>query len=474
MATPFSRSYTGGVSLKPEAGLDLKYGLSSQWTLDLTVNTDFAQVEADEEQVNLSRYSLFFPEKRDFFLEGASLFKVGRTKAGVSSSSRPDVMPFFTRRIGISDSGGLIPILGGARLTGRTGKYTFSLLNMETDDISGVDLTNYTLVRARRDLFKKSDIGAFFTNKVSKDGEFNRLIGTDANFNFFKFLDISAFLFKTDGPGAGGKDLSSYVEVGWKDDLLDIAARHLTVDENFDPQMGYVARTAIRKTSGDFGLTFRPRQKAPWIRYFGPVFSADYITDPEGNPESKSAMAYWTVMLRSGSEIQGGRISYFERLVKPFQVHPTQAISPGDYRFDENYVSFVSDRKGLFMGSVRIGSGSFYNGDRNTYTLSGDFQPGYQFRAGLSWGHNDVDLPTGSFTTNVLGARLGYAFSTSHYFNALIQYNSTTRETAGNIRLNLFHSPTNDCYLVFNERRLSDGSLLDRALILKLTRIFSF
>jgi hypothetical protein len=473
VTAPFSRKPSGGTLFKPEAGLDVKYGVGSQLTLDLTANTDFSQVEADEEQINLTRYSLFFPEKRDFFLENASLFKVGRTRPFVSQP-RPDFVPFFTRRIGISNDGRLIPILGGARLTGRAGKYTLGMLSMETDQIEGNPRTNYSMIRVRRDILGKSDVGGFFTSKLAEDGQYNRTYGTDINLNFFKNLDVSSYVFRTDSPGVHDKNWASYFEVGWKDDLLDLSARRLAVDENFDPQMGYISRTAMRKNAGDFELTFRPRERVPWIRYLGPAVLAEYTTDPQNSPESKSLNTYFDMVLKNGSLFQAGRISSFERLEKPLKIHLDQTIAPGDYRFADYYVSFVTDRNHLIGGSVRIDSGGFYDGNRRSYLFSGDLRPGYKFSAGLSWNHNNVHLSGGDFSTNLIGVRLGYAFSTAHFFNALVQYNSDTRDVSSNLRLNLFHTPAGDFYLVYNERRSSTGKVLDRAIICKLNHIISF
>jgi hypothetical protein len=470
---PFSSKPEQDTVFKPEAGLDLKYGLGSQLTFDLTVNTDFSQVEADEEQINLTRYNLFFPERRDFFLENAGLFKVGRTRPFVSQP-RPDLLPFFTRRIGISGDGRLIPILGGARLTGRAGKYTLGMLSMVTDSIEGNPRASYSLIRVRRDILRKSDIGGFFTYKLAEGGQYNSTYGTDVNFNFFKNLDISSYVFKTDSSGVHDKNWAYYGEVGWKDDLLDFSVRRLSVDENFDPQMGYVARTAMRKNAGDFAVTFRPRERVPWIRYLGPAVLVEYITDPQNSPESKNLNTYFDMVLRNGSQLQAGRSAYFERLDKPFKIHLDQTIAAGDYRFDEYYVSFVTDRNRLLGGAVRLGSGGFYDGDRRSYLLSGDLRPGYHFTAGLTWNHNDVSLPGGDFSTHLFGARLGYAFSTEHFFNAQIQYNSDTREVISNLRLNLFHSATNDFYFVYNEKRSSTRELLEQAIIFKLTHIFIF
>ncbi len=473
VAVPFRRKPEGGVLIKPEAGGDIKYGVGSELTLDLTINTDFSQVEADEEQINLTRYNLFFPEKRDFFLENASMFKVGRTRPFVTQP-RPDFVPFFTRRIGISEDGRLIPILAGARMTGRAGKYTLGMLNMETDSIEGVPRTNYSVVRVRRDILGKSDVGGYFTNNVDTDGHYNRTYGADINLNFFKNLDISSYAFKSDSPGAHGKDWANYVEVGWKDDLLDLSARRLAIGENFNAEMGYIARSDMIKNAGDFEVTFRPRDSLPWVRYLGPAVLVEYITDPQNSPETKTLNTYFDMVLKNGSQFQAGRIASFERLVEPFNIHLDQYIAPGDYRFDDYYVSFVTDRNHLLGGTLRFDSGGFYDGNRRSLIIGGDLRPGYKFTTGVSWNHNDVHLSSGDFTTNLIGARIGYSFNTAHFFNALIQYDSDTKEVSSNLRLNLFHTPTNDFYFVYNERRSSTGVVLDQAVICKITHIFAF
>ena len=181
----------------PELGLDVKYGVTPGLTLDLTVNTDFAQVEADEQEINLTRFSLFFPEKREFFLENASIFQFGKGGRGSGPGAGGDLIPFFTRRIGISQ-GRLVPILGGVRLTGRTGRYSLGVLSMQADDFEEVPSTNFSVVRVRLDIFRNSDVGGLLVNKQATEGCFNRTYGADLNLRFFNYLDINAFILKTD------------------------------------------------------------------------------------------------------------------------------------------------------------------------------------------------------------------------------------------------------------------------------------
>ncbi|RPI23069.1 MAG: hypothetical protein EHM61_20650 [Acidobacteria bacterium] len=456
--------------IKPEAGLDLKYAVGTQSTLDLTWNTDFSQVEADEQQINLTRFNLFFPEKRQFFLENAGTFGFGRSRGGF----RTDLIPFFTRRIGISDDRRLVPILGGARYSGRAGKNSFGLLSMQTDDIPGVPSTNFSVLRVRRDVLSKSEIGALFVNKDENGAGFNRTFGMDANFRLFKYLEVASSLLKTQSPELQGKDMAANFEVAWWDNLLDLEVRHMNVQENFNPEVGFLQRGAMKRTSGIFMLTPRPGRRIPWVRYLGPAVNIDYITDQQGNLETRLLQAGFNMVLHNGSEFAVGRRADFERLAKPFRIRTGTEIAPGDYEFNEWYLTLKTDKSRLFYGELGLQSGEFWNGTRDGRALGLNVQPGYHFSAGALWTHNDVTLPTGPFDTDLVAARVGYLFATNLFLNTLIQYNSDLREVSTNVRFNFIYKPLSDLFLVYNERRSSSGEVLDRALIAKLTYVLAF
>ncbi len=454
----------------PEAGLDLKYALGTQSTLDLTYNTDFSQVEADEQQINLTRFNLFFPEKREFFLENAGIFGFGRSRSGF----RTDLIPFFTRRIGISDDNRLVPILGGARFSGREGKNSFGFLNMQTDSIFGVPSTNFSVMRYRRDILAKSDVGALFVDKEEDGPGFNRTFGVDTNFRLFRYLELSSSLLKTQSPEVHGHDMAANVEVAWWDDLLDLEVRHVNIQENFNPEVGFVQRGDMKRTTGTFIATPRPHEHIPWVRYLGPTVTIDYITDQQGELETRLLQTGFYAVLHNGSEFSIGRRSDFERLDKPFQIRPDQAIVPGDYQFNDWYMSLTTDKSRLLYGQVSLQSGEFWDGTREGRAVGLYAQPGYHFSAGATWTHNDVKLPSGPFTTDLISARVGYLFTTNLFLNTLTQYNSDLHEVSTNVRFNFIYRPLADFFLVYNERRASSGEVLDRALIAKLTYMLAF
>ena len=473
LSAPLVRRQGDDVDFVPDVGMDLKYGVTPGLTLDLTVNTDFAQVEADEQQINLTRFSLFFPEKREFFLENASIFHFGKTARGWQGSGGRELIPFFSRRIGISN-GQLVPILGGARLSGSVGKYRVGVLTMQADDFGETPSTNFSVARVRRDILRNSDIGAIFINKQVDGGDFNRTYGVDANFKFLTYLDISSFLLKTDTMGISGDEAAADVSVGWIDRFWEIEAQYLTIQDNFNPEVGFAPRRGIRKSRGRFGLHPRPGERMPRIREFRPTVEVEHITDQENLLVTRNLETGFAIEFQNSTTLWMGREARFERLEEPFEIRPGQMIPVGDYDFAECRLYFSSDRSRMFSTELRAGTGEFWDGDRNSYQTRVLFQPGYQFAADVSWNHDNVTLPSGDFDTDLITTRVRYSFSTRMFLNALIQYNSTLKEISSNIRFNFIYKPLSDFFLVYNERRSSTGEVVERALVAKFTYLFDF
>ncbi|MDA2924918.1 carbohydrate binding family 9 domain-containing protein [Acidobacteria bacterium AH-259-L09] len=491
ISAPVLRREDDDVDFTPDAGLDIKYGISSQLTLDLTVNTEFSQVEADEQQINFTRFSLFFPEKREFFLENRDIFEFGnvgfrgfsgRSSRSGRSRSGNDLIPFFSRRIGISQ-GRLIPILGGARLTGRAGKYRLGILSMQTDEFEDTPSTNFSVARLRRDISRNSDIGVLFINKQESGGYFNRTYGVDANFRFFNYLDVSSYVLNTDTPGILDEDMAGFFRIAWRDRLFDLEASHLSIQENFNAEAGFVPRGGydvdeqighgMRKSSAEISLTPRPEGRIRWVREFRPSVQVDYITDQDSALETREMSSRFSVIFNNRSYLSFSRRSTFDRLSKEDKILGVKFL-PGDYQFDEFSASYSSDRSRMFSSYLRWSQGEFYNGERDSYTVGLGFSPNAQFGAQISWNHSDLSFPSRDFSTDLVQTRLAYSFSTNMFLNALIQYSSREGDIASNIRFNLIHKPLSDFFLVYNERRSPSGEVVDRALIAKLTYLFNF
>jgi hypothetical protein len=471
LSAPITRREDDDIDFIPDVGFDIKYRVTPGLTLDLTANTDFSQVEADTQQINLTRFSLFFPEKREFFLENADLFSFGTSGSGFRAQR--DLIPFFSRRIGLS-RGRVVPILGGARLSGKAGPYRLGMISMQADEFEETPSTNFSVVRVSREVLSRSDIGAIFVNKHTNDGYNNSTFGVDANLTFFQYLDVSSYLAKTDTSGVSGEDKAGDLSVEWNDRFLNLRAEHLSIQENFNPEVGYVPRTGIRKSTGEMTVRPRPGEAIPWIREFRPSASVHYITDQENTLESRRADQNISVGFEDSSNVWFTRRSHFERLDEPFAIRDGQFIPVGDYHYVEYLGSASSNRSRMFSGGIMLSRGGFFDGTKNSYQLDFAFRPSYHFAAEVDWRRENLDIPSGDFKTNLVTTRMNYSFTPKIFLDALVQYNSTVEEISSNIRFNFIYQPLSDLFVVYNERRSTTGEVLDRAVILKLTYIFGF
>ena len=472
LSLPVLRRQGDDVDFQPEVGLDVKYGLGGSLTLDMTVNTDFAQVEVDTQQINLTRFSLFFPEKREFFLENSSIFQFGRSLQGFASF-RQDLIPFFSRRIGISE-GRLVPILGGGRLSGRAGPYGVGILSMQADEFQEEPTTNFSVVRVRRNVLGRSDVGGIFVNKQVSGGDFNRTFGADLNLNFLSKLDFTTFILKTETPGLEGDDIATDFGMRWNDRRLDFQAEFLSIGENFNPEVGFSPRRGISKSRTNVIWRIRPAERLAQIREIRPQVNISYITDQENVLETRTVLSGLAFELQNSSVLFFSLNGRFERLDEPFFIRPGQSIAVGDYPFSGWSVFYSSDRSRIVGGEIRFNRGDFFDGERTTVRAKLGLQPSYRLTTELSWNHDDVSLPSGDFNTNLVATRISYAFNTSTFLNALIQYDSTQREISSNIRFNWIYKPLSDFFLVYNERRSSTGEVREHALIAKLTYVLDY
>ncbi|MEE2822999.1 MAG: DUF5916 domain-containing protein [Acidobacteriota bacterium] len=473
---PFVTSEFRGLSgddfdIQGDVGLDIKYGLSPDLTLDGTLNTDFSQVEVDEQQINLTRFSLFFPEKRDFFLENAGIFSFGPTAQRDVSQ---DLILFFSRRIGLSTNGQPLPILGGARLTGRQGKYRLGLFNMQTRESNSDPSNNFTVLRIKRNILNNSDLGGMFINRdSSQPGDYNRTFGIDLNFRFWEDLSVTSFLAATRTPDLKKNDMAGRVWVEWKTNLWEARTGYLSIGENFNPEVGFVPRRNIQKS--DTSIGWRPRPESiSWIREFFPSVQFQYITDQEGDLVTRETGLTFKTNFNNGGSFEVGRTLSFERLDVPFRIYRDLKIAAGDYHFNHWSMQLSSNPSANISGRLRYGTGDFWNGTRKGMLLSLALKPHYKFSVSsqLQWTH--LKLKGGDFTTRLFSTRIEYAFSTKRFLSALIQYNSDLDQISTNLRFNLIHRPLSDIFVVYTEQRdVSKTGALNKSLMFKYTHMLN-
>jgi hypothetical protein len=463
-----------------DVGIDARYGLTAGLNLDVTVNTDFAQVEVDDQQVNLTRFGLFFPEKRDFFLEASNFFTMGTGAAFTSTPVQTDL--FFSRRIGLSDSGQPVPIFGGARVTGKVGPNNLAVLDVQTDDAFGKAGDNFFVSRYSRDVLRRSRVGAIFVNKESVDSSphYNRTMGVDGNFSLGNSVQVNSYLAKTSTnadylfngrPIGDGRDMAFYGRVAYRDPRWQLWVNYLDVQENFNPEVGFLQRTGgFRTTKGYISRTPRPRTGK--IKMMEPMYVLTYTTNQENRLVGRMHHLMVGTMLRDDSYINVIYQRNLDVLEQPFNIQPGVRIPVGSYEMNEWMFTYnTSPGKRLFQ-RVTFQPTDFYGGTRRSLTYGFGARATSRLSAELNYNRNDVKMPWGNFLVNLTSLRVDYTFTPRMTIRSLTQYNTSTHEVSNNIRFNLIHRPGSDLFVVYNDVRQTGlpGELFpqkDRQLVMK-------
>jgi len=474
MGPDYANDYLGDV------GGDVKWSMSPNMTLDFTLNTDFSQVEADDQQINLTRFSLFFPEKRDFFLENAGFFDFGGGGGGGRLGGGSQVVGFHSRTIGIGPSNEEIPLYGGGRLTGKTGPWSIGTLVMQSEATTspdgdvGVPSNNYIVGRLSRDLGARSRAGVLFTNRQSSRGDYNREIGVDGRWGVNQQITIDTWLMKTETPGLEGDDWAGSVKFDWSSPLFQVRGSYLDIGEAFNPEMGFVTRTGIRAIDPSFHWTpYFPDSK--YLRNLSPHVNYRYTAAREGEKLSEYLHLDFDAFLEHGDKVSVAHNRRYELLELPFEITAGITIPVGVYEWSETNLELQSDAGRPVDGSFNYTKGGFWSGDKTEYRVAAGWRPGPRLNLGLGWTRNDIVLAEGAFTTNLGSLRVDFDFTTEMSIRSLFQYNSQSDQVLANVRFRYIYVAGSDLYVVYNERRVAErADLIDRALIIKATHVFRF
>jgi len=462
--------------------VDLKIGITNNLTADFTLNTEFAQVEADEQQVNLTRFGLFFPEKREFFLEGRGIFGFatadvggGFGRGGVSAPTL-----FFSRRIGFQ-ADEVVPILGGGRVTGKVGSFDVAAINIQTDALpsAGAESTNFSVLRLRRDIFRRSSIGLLFGNRSESTvapGS-NQAYGVDATFSFFDNVNLLTYYAQTETEGLTGPDQSYRGRFSYNGDLWSLQVDHLMVGEDFNPELGFVPRKGFRQTFLSGRYSPRP-VSIESIRQVTFQAEINYVENAEaGFVETRERRGSFRTEFESSDVFNADFTDTYENLTEPFLIASDVTIPMGRYSFRDAQLRYNFGAQRPYSGTLSLRRGSFFGGARTSVGFQQariEILPQFSVEPNVSF--NWVNLPQGDFTQHVAATRVSYSFSPRVFLSGLIQYSTSSDSFSSNLRLRWEYTPGSEIFVVYTEERDTDvfdrfSKLSNRGLVIKVNRL---
>ena len=476
-----------------DGGGDLKYQITPNLTLDATVNTDFAQVEIDEQQVNLTRFSLVFPEKRDFFLEGRGVFDFARGGLGVSSTDQTDLpYLFYSRRIGLNRSR-VVPIDAGGRVTGKIGPWAIGAMNIQAGDeaVSATKPTNFSVLRVKRDVFKRSAIGLMATNRSpsATDSGANQAYGVDGAFGLTRDITFGAYAAKTNSDGLTGDDQSWQGRFDYNADRYGAKAEVLEVGKNFRPDVGFLRRSDFRRSYGELRFSPRPA-RSKLVRKFTWTAGGDYVENGSGQVDSRMMKASFLTEFQSSEQISFDAVRTYDALQVAFTPGGSPAPIPvGSYTFTDAGVSFTVGAQRRASGLIAARIGEYYDGTIQSFTIGGSgMSPGrVSLNTHLSieptFTISRVERDAGNFTTRLMRARIDYGFTPLMFASALVQYGSADHAVSSNVRFRWEYAPGSELFLVYSDERGVNDALVpptflqgirNRAIVLKVNRLLRY
>jgi hypothetical protein len=470
---PYGSAATGSGSGEAAGGVDVFKNLTPSVNAAVTVNTDFAETEADLRQVNLTRFPLFFPEKRGFFLEGAGVFDV----AGLINTT--DLRPFFSRRVGLLDDVA-VPVRLGVKLTGRQSEYNVGVLDVETGILNdaglpggSVDRQNLLVARVSRNVLQQSSVGGILTHGDPSGSGDNTLCGGDARFATSTFrgnknLSLDLFLLGTEDGATGARDGAGGFRIDYPNDRWDVALNWRQIGERFQPALGFVSRTGIRKT--DFSIAFQPRPDLWGIRQLFFEANPVAITNLQNRMESWSLFtAPFNVRTESGEHVEWNYIPTFERLDQAFEISPGVVIPPGSYRWTRYRAEVNTATKRPWVIDAAWWRGGFYGGTLEQLEFGATLKPSRHVALSIQAERNTVTLPEGSFQTDILTLKADYNVTPNLSWANLAQYDNESNVAGLQSRFRWILQPGNDFFVILNRgwRRTLDESrfepIFDRA-----------
>lgn len=466
-------------------GFDLKYSLTPSVTLDATYNTDFAQVEVDEQQINFDRFNLFFPEKRAFFLENAGLFSVG---------DPGEVELFFSRRIGIGEDGLVVPIVAGGRVSGKVAGLNIGLLNMQTESLKFVDpdddettlipTNNFAVIRINKELPHRSSIGGIFVNRQASGDfaagdDYNRTYALDGRWGIGQYGQLSGFVAQTATAGVSEDEHAYRFSARYNSQAWRLSASYTEVSEQFNPEVGFLQRSGYRKPDFLIFNTIRPKNFLGFWE-LRPHASYNGFWNFDGFQESGRLHVDNHWVWRSGAEVHTG-VNFTREGISPFSADNDSVfiqdvfVPPGTYDHVEVALVGNTNPSSWWQFRFRGTRGGFFGGNRLSLSNTLRFRLGETFNTEIIYRYNDIDLPEGDFVTNLFRVRSSYSFTPRIFVQGLIQYNDRNDIWSTNLRFGWLQTANTGLFVVFNDVREIDSRSIEtqsRSLIIKYSQVF--
>ena len=441
-----------------DGGADLKYSITPSLTLDLTYNTDFAQAEVDKQQVNLDRFNLFYPEKRSFFLENAGQFSIG---------SPGEIDLFFSRKIGISSNGSIVPIKGGGRLSGKVGNTNIGLLSMITDASDQLQLNSkrnkYYVTRVNHNFNNsRSSIGAAFIGKtISKDlnelNYNNNVFAVDGIWGIGKKAKISGFISKSSTPGINNNNHAFKFSANYDWNSWNIYAQFSEVGDGFNPEVGYLERSSFKKPSFLIFKTIRVNDNSKLLEY-RPHISGRYYYDSQGNIVTTYTHIDTHWAWKSGFEVHTGYNIRKEWVSENFEISNLQ-IKTGEYNNSEIQFVLMTNKSKNLSFNTRSYFGSYFGGYKISNNASLNFRSGDKFSSVVSMNANNIKIKGEVLNAIISGLNLTYSFTTRMFLQSFIQYNNVSKLFSVNTRFGLLNDANTGLFIVLNI--LKDSDIID-------------
>ena len=468
-----NRNFTGAAptDLNGDVGFDAKFGVTPSLNLDATYNTDFAQVEVDTQQINLTRFNLRFPEKRPFFLENSGLFRIGKGD---------DVDLFFSRRIGLDQRGELVPIRAGARLSGKVNGFNVGALNMQTDSVRSRPGNNFSVMRLSRELPNRSGIGGMFVNRSgtgdrARSNDWNRTFGADGRLGVGEHLRVSGFGARTQTPGLVGRDYAYNVDSEYDDGRHRATFEWGATGEDFNPEAGFIENPGgYRRYLLRFEETVRQQRVRDWgFRELLPHATYtryDYLDGGLNNAEMHIDN-HWD--WENGNFFTVGLNGTWDGLREPFEVYPGITVPAGDHGGPRMTLRANTDRRKRVYTRLQWDKGRFLTGDQSSPTLQVVLRDRGRLTLDSTWNYRSIALPEGAFHTTLGNMRVTYNFTPSIFVQSLVQYNDRTDRWSANLRFHWLQTAATGLFLVYNDTESLNGvGPVNRAFIVKYVRQF--